>query len=48
VPGAGHLWTVTHPQLFADVMRAWLGTRTIAPGLHELPAGASSRCRRNG
>jgi pimeloyl-ACP methyl ester carboxylesterase len=47
VPGAGHLWTVTHPQLFDDVMLAWLRTRTVAPGLHELPTGAS-RCRRYG
>ncbi|HYH28792.1 MAG TPA: alpha/beta hydrolase [Pseudonocardia sp.] len=38
VPGAGHLWNLTHPELFDAAVRAWVRTRALAPGLRELPS----------
>ncbi len=35
VPGAGHLWNVTHPELFDAVVQGWLCRREPAPGLRE-------------
>jgi pimeloyl-ACP methyl ester carboxylesterase len=39
VPGAGHLWNATHPQLFDAVVQGWLSRREPASGLREVPEG---------
>jgi pimeloyl-ACP methyl ester carboxylesterase len=36
VPGAGHLWNATHPELFDAAVGAWVSDRALVPGLREL------------
>lgn len=35
VPGAGHLWPVSHPRLFDATLLTWLGHHALHPHLHE-------------
>lgn len=36
VPGAGHVWNLEHPDLFADMVRAWCEGETLPAALRPL------------
>ena len=38
VPGVSHLWNLQAPELFAEMVRAWIEQRPLPPSLRSLPA----------